>query len=99
MEREKLIDVGVALRDNAYNFIKKGLQAIIIDNKEGYKYAILHLYSGIVLLLKDVLYKEHWILIFEDVNEADKEKLFDGSIKSVNYHTLMKRLISTEQVL
>lgn len=81
---------------NSYDFIKKGLKAIISDDEEEYKYAILHLYSGVIIFLKDILFKEHWILIFQDVDKADKSKLFDGTIKSVNHDTLINRLKETE---
>lgn len=96
MTKEMFDDVSVALRDNSYDFIEKGLKAILSDDEQEYKYAILHLYSGILLFLKDILYKEHWILLFQDVNEADKSKLFDGTIKSVNHHSLISRLKMTD---
>lgn len=92
MTKDNFKNVSIALRKNSYDFIEKGLEAIISDNEQEYKYAILHLYSGIILFLKDVLYKEHWVLIFQDVDKADKSKLFNGTIKSVNHDTLINRL-------
>src|SRR5690625_2604095 len=96
MTKELFEDVSIGLRDNSYDFIEKGLEAILSNNENEYKYAILHLYSGVLLFLKDILYKEHWVLIFQDVNKADKSKLFDGTIKSVNHDTLINRLKNTE---
>jgi hypothetical protein len=44
------------------------------------------------LLLKEILYREHWSLIFQNIETADKNKLKSGDFISVNHDTLIKRL-------
>ena len=56
------------------------------------KYIILHLFSGICLLLKQLLVDEHWSLIFSDINKASKEKLQHGDFISVNFESTCTRL-------
>ncbi|MDB8794263.1 hypothetical protein PN290_00365 [Romboutsia sp. 1001216sp1] len=63
------------------------------ENKEQeIKYSLLHLSSGIELILKSRLYREHWTYIFSDMNKANKEHLRAGSFKSVDSSTLVERL-------
>lgn len=99
MSKFSLEHVSIGLKENSFDFIKKGLDEILSNDEQDYKYAILHLYSGIILFLKDILYKEHWILIFQNVDHANKERLFDGTIKSVNHDTLINRLKRTEKFI
>lgn len=56
------------------------------------KYSLLHLSSGIELLLKSRLHREHWTYIFADMNKAKKEDLKKGSFKSVDSATIIDRL-------
>lgn len=87
-----LEDVSLALQKNASDFIEKGLSYIIKEDTEDYKYALLHIFSGTLLFLKDILYKEHWSLIFQDVDKAKKPALMENEIISVNFSTLLFRL-------
>ncbi len=98
MSKEDLQSVSIALKDNAYDFIEKGLESIISNNEKEYKFAILHLYSGILVFLKDLLHKEHWALIFQKIDEASFDKLISGDLKSVNFSTLINRLKNIEIV-
>ena len=56
------------------------------------KYAILNLSSGVELIFKERLKNEHWSLLFEDVNKANKNVLASGDFKSVNSLTVRTRL-------
>src|SRR6266568_2543373 len=40
-----------------------------------WKYAVLHLEAGVELLLKARLSREHWSLVFADVDKATREAL------------------------
>jgi hypothetical protein len=85
------------LLDNGLDFIIEGIKPTHRiwekDNPENnWKYSILNTFSGIQLILKDRLKKEHWSLIFEDVTNANEEKLIEGDFNSVNYNGLIKRL-------
>ena len=42
------------------------------DTEKELKYSTLHLFSGIFLILKEKLKREHWSLLFSDVNKVTK---------------------------
>jgi len=56
-----------------------------IDHKR-IKYAVLHLFAGIELVLKERLRREHWSLIFEKTDKANKLSLDKGDFVSVNFN-------------
>ena len=56
------------------------------------KYSILHLSSGVELILKERLKREHWSLLFENIDKADKENLESGDFNSVYFQTALVRL-------
>lgn len=78
--------------DNAIDFIENGLESVLVDDEREYKYAILHLHADITLFLKDVLSKEHWSFIVQNIDKASKEDLISGDVQTVNYNTLINRL-------
>lgn len=75
--------------ENGFDFILKSFDDI--ENDE-LKYTALHLYSGILLVLKEKLYQHDKKLIFENVDKYDENNLKNGNFQSVKYHTLLKRL-------
>jgi hypothetical protein len=42
--------------------------------------------------MKAVLEKEHWSLLFENIDNANKEILSVGDFKSVDFNTALERL-------
>ena len=85
------------LLDNALDFMLSAAEAVSRD--EGHrtlKDAVLHLGNGIELLLKARLAREHWSLIFSDINKASYEELAKAEFTSVDYPTALKRL---EQII
>ena len=92
MQIKDIEGVSLALQENAIDFIDKGLSYIIEDEEKDYKYSLLHIFSGTLLFLKDVLYKEHWSFIFQDIDKAKKSDLLENKIKSVDFSTLLFRL-------
>jgi len=87
------------LLDNGIDYIYEAVQPIkesffkSPDNSEhSWKYSVLHLYSGIELLLKEKLKQEHWSLIFQDVSKARVIKLENGDFVSVYHEELINRL-------
>jgi len=63
----------LSLLDNGVDFIREGIEALYgVENPppRTYKYAILHVFSGTLLVLKERLRKEHDILIFKDVSRG-----------------------------
>jgi len=68
------------LLDNGLDFIIEGLKPTTrlwgYDKVESvWKYSVLNIFSGIELILKERLRREHWSLIFEDVSNANEQKL------------------------
>lgn len=83
--------------DNGLDFLLKSLDTI--DNNDGnLKYSIINLHAGIQLLLKELLFQEHWSLIFQKIEHAKKEKLISGDFISVNYETLIQRLKNIAEI-
>lgn len=58
------------------------------------KYALLHLWSGVELLLKKRLMDEHWSLIFQNIDDkkASKNSLKTGDFVSVYFKKIKERL-------
>lgn len=83
------------LVNNGLDYLNEGLEPIFKKHSRSlhsWKYSVLHIYSGIQLLLKEKLKQEHWSLIFQDVNNADPNKLENGNFISVYQDELIKRL-------
>lgn len=56
------------------------------------KYAVLHLASGIELVLKERLRREHWTLVFEKMDKANKAAYASGDFKGVSLEDCLSRL-------
>lgn len=83
------------LLDNGLDYIYEAVRPIFIahdSSRHSWKYSVLHIYSGIELLLKEKLKQEHWSLIFQDISSADIQKLENGDFISVYHEELVKRL-------
>lgn len=78
------------LLENGLDFI---LSSVKFTLEEKYKYAILHLSAGVELILKERLRQEHWSLIFENIDKAQKEYLNSGDFQSVKFESSLKRII------
>ncbi|NFO67017.1 hypothetical protein FDC27_08600 [Clostridium botulinum] len=70
----------------------EGIQSDDIKEKKELKYSLIHLSSGIELILKDRLYRVHWTYIFSDMNKANKKELKDYSFNSVDGVKVIDRL-------
>lgn len=85
----------LTLLDNGLDYIYEGVTPIYLSHdysQTSLKYSVLHVYSGIQLLLKERLKQEHWSLIFQDINSATRDKLKSGDFISVYHDELIKRL-------
>lgn len=79
--------------ENGLDFIYTALSHLKGDPKpRDIKYAVLHLSAGVELILKDRLRREHWSLVFDDVDKADLETYSSGDFISVNLKTSIQRL-------
>jgi len=62
--------------ENGLDFILRALEYLADDPpKRDQKYAVLRLHSGVELILKEHLRREHWSLVFEKPEEASKKKI------------------------
>ncbi len=57
-----------------------------------WKYAIINVSNSLELLLKSILEREHWSLLFDDINKATKSALASGDFRSVEFGTAIKRV-------
>lgn len=56
------------------------------------KYATLHLFSGVEVLLKERLRREHWSLVFADPDKANLASFDSGDFKTVDFDSALIRL-------
>jgi len=86
--------MNLGLLENAFDYILDAVQQLKGKRpaKRRIKYGIVHLWSGIELLIKKRLMDEHWSLIFRDINKADKNALNSGDFVSVYFDEAVKRL-------
>jgi hypothetical protein len=81
------------LLENGLDFIVSGLRAIsTASSKSDLKYGVLHLTSGIELVLKERLRREDWRLLFENPEKATEELYNSGNFKSVSLEECLERL-------
>jgi hypothetical protein len=91
--REIKKEVKFSLLENAFDFILSALMYLAKSKtKSDLKYAILHLCAGIEIILKERLRREHWSLLFEDVNRANILDFESGNFTSVSFRTCIERL-------
>jgi Zn ribbon nucleic-acid-binding protein len=94
-----MAEIKLTLLDNGIDYIYEAVKTIFREkfnlrnnSNHSWKYSVLHLYSGIELLLKEKLKRQHWSLIFQDINVASSIKLENGDFVSVSHEDLIKRL-------
>ncbi|WP_343898746.1 hypothetical protein [Chitinophaga japonensis] len=81
--------------ENGLDYVKSGTEHIIKEHDfTAYKYAILHLSAGVELILKDRIRREHWTLIFDNINQAKYSLLSSGDFKSIDFETILNRLVN-----
>jgi hypothetical protein len=81
------------LLENGLDFITEAVAVINTNsNNKRLKYAVIHLCSGIELILKEVVRKKDWRLLFPMPKEATQEQLQSGDFESVRFKKLIARL-------
>ncbi|WP_336716289.1 hypothetical protein [Arthrobacter sp. USHLN218] len=83
------------LLKNALDFITRAVEEVSVDSgqsEEENKYAVLYMASGIEVLLKARLIREHWSLVFEDPGRANLANFHSGNFISVQVSKAGKRL-------
>src|SRR3989338_7974548 len=92
-EDDSTPEVSFTLLENGLDFILSAVEHLSgKPSKRELKYAVLHLYSGTVLVLKARLLREDWTYLFADPEKAD-EKLFNtGDFHGPNLNQCIERL-------
>lgn len=80
------------LVDNALDYLLSAAEHATSGSPRNCKYALLHLAAGVELLVKARVEKEHWSLLFADVDKANQAALASGDFKSVDFETACDRL-------
>lgn len=86
--------LSLTLIENSFDYLETSIESSKGTDNCAWKYALLNLASAIELMMKAVLEKEHWCLLFEDINKANKDILNKGDLKSVNFETATERIKS-----
>ncbi len=81
-----------SLLANGLDFLVSAAEFASRDDERSWKYAVLHLWYGLELLLKARLEREHWSLLFSNIDHADRLKLISGDFLSVDSNQAYKRL-------
>ena len=80
------------LLDNALDYLLSAAELVTGDTPRSWKYALLHSVAGIELLLKARLNREHWSLLFANVDKASREALDKGDFVSIDFKAALERL-------
>lgn len=95
------MEMNYTVLENGLDFILMAINNLSIINESAtddetkkrlIKYSLLHLSSGIELVLKHILFQEHWTYVFADMNKAKEKALQSGDFKSVDSETVIERL-------
>lgn len=86
-------EIRFELLENGLDFIASGLDYIARGaTKSDLKYGVLHLSSGIELVLKARLQQEDWRLLFPDPAKADENSYKAGNFRSIGLPDCLLRL-------
>lgn len=75
--------IKLSLLENAESFINESLSKVISAEKDPtqWKYAVLNLVQAIELSLKEMLRREHWTLVFQNVDKPNHTVSLDGALQ------------------
>jgi hypothetical protein len=86
-------EIKFELLENGLDFIASGLDFVSRGaTKSDLKYGVLHLWSGIELVLKARLQHEDWKLLFPSPDKADENRYKSGDFWSVGFDVCLSRL-------
>ncbi|HKU75805.1 MAG TPA: hypothetical protein VJR02_17985 [Pyrinomonadaceae bacterium] len=76
-------NINLSLIENAESFINESLSKTILAEKDPpqWKYAILNLVHAIELSLKEILRREHWVLIYQSVDKPNHTVSLEGALQ------------------
>lgn len=86
-------DVSFSLLENGLDFVLSAIEHLSgTPSKRELKYAVLHLYSGAVLILKKRLLHEDWKLLFSSPERADEKVFKAGTFRGPDLDQCLERL-------
>lgn len=80
----------ISLLDNALEFLIAAAKEV--ENDSNWSLVVMTAFTGIELLLKARLHKEHWSLIFDRIDKATPEAIISGDFRSVGVDSALIRL-------
>jgi hypothetical protein len=86
----------LSLVENGIDFVRSGIEGYFLRDTplpRDHKYAVLHVFAGVLLLMKARLAKAHPSLIFVRVEDVDREDAV-----TVNFKQVVERLINIAKV-
>ena len=85
--------VHFTLLENGLDFVWSAVEHLsVATSKRELKYALLHLVSGIELILKERLRREDWKLLFPKPEKANEVLYKAGAFKSIDFGQLIDRV-------
>lgn len=89
--REQLDEVFAALVTNGFDFFVRSAHELTKDQK----FSIAHFATGVELLLKAVLFHEHWTLIATEPHNCAWTGVKDGTVRTIQASDLCAAITST----
>lgn len=89
--REQLDEVFTALVTNGFDFFVRSAHELAKDQK----FSIAHFATGVELLLKAVLFHEHWTLIATEPHNCAWTGVKDGTVRTIQASDLCAAITST----
>lgn len=90
------MSINLSLLDNSMNYVDRAIKDITQGIRENdilqFKYAVIHIFAAIELLMKERLRAEHWVLLFDNINDASLPKLTSGDFKGPAIDKITDRL-------
>ena len=87
----------MSLKENAIDFLNRAIELVSRVEKgeedvASLKYAVIFLTTALELLMKAILEKNHWCLVFKNLNKASKDNLRKQDFESVDFNLALERL-------
>lgn len=96
MSQDSSPELRLTLLENGLDFVREGVEALYKRNgavpSRAYKYALLNIFSGTLLILKEKLRRAHRSLIFSDVANVAP------GAKTIDFETTIARLTGAARV-
>ena len=92
MQEQNGTRIAFPLLDNSLDFILYAAEHVGQNSPRSWKYAIIHLIAGIELLLKARLELDHWSLVFQEIDKANRGSFESGDFRSVDLESSLNRL-------